>query len=403
MKKLFYRLSRSRSLAKLFSLLACLALGPLFVQQAYAQFDFEFGWEPFPPSSWDGGWDPILNCNALPGGTTKLTRTPSSGPDTVVQDGTVECTFTDSARTPVFQETATCKLHIKINNLGESCGAGPSPGTSTLTVTGICPTATIPEGQGTIDCSGGAAGGNDPTFCLYAGSDPDGNTSESCVWNLGWGAKKGPNVVPMTQNQCQVAFGTTKVVYSFSQILEGTGCAPNAQIVEQGETFNNYCHSDTWDPAQKAFCDFTGGQVKNTAEATVQNFLTVDTEYTPQTINTDCSNNKDQGDITLLVFGTNREKNSSNNPIAVQSINPDTITVNDRPVDASSCGFPNPDTLSCRVASCANNKSIVDGHIIGNTGSLRMDACIGNRDSDPNNPPCTITHVIGDLEFRKVK
>ena len=53
MKKLFYRLSSSRSLAKLFSLLACVALGSLFAQQAVAQ-DFFFGWEPFPPSSWDG-------------------------------------------------------------------------------------------------------------------------------------------------------------------------------------------------------------------------------------------------------------------------------------------------------------------------------------------------------------
>ena len=56
MKKLFYRLSSSRSFAKLFSLLACVALGSLFAQQAFAQ-DFFFGWEPFPPSSWDGGWD----------------------------------------------------------------------------------------------------------------------------------------------------------------------------------------------------------------------------------------------------------------------------------------------------------------------------------------------------------
>ena len=49
------------------------------------------------------------------------------------------------------------------------------------------------------------------------------------------------------------------------------------------ETFNDYCHSDTWDPAQKAFCDFSKGPtVKNTAEATVANFLTVDTEYSPR-------------------------------------------------------------------------------------------------------------------------
>ena len=41
MKKLFYRLSRS--FAKLFSLLACVAFGCLFAQKAVAQ-DFFFGW-----------------------------------------------------------------------------------------------------------------------------------------------------------------------------------------------------------------------------------------------------------------------------------------------------------------------------------------------------------------------
>ena len=64
MKKLFYRLSSSRSFAKLFSLLAGVALGSMFAQPAVAQ-DFVFGWEPFPPSSWDGGWDASLSCKAL--------------------------------------------------------------------------------------------------------------------------------------------------------------------------------------------------------------------------------------------------------------------------------------------------------------------------------------------------
>src|SRR6476661_1187536 len=89
MKRLFHRLSSSRSFTKLFSLLACLALGSLFAPPASAQF--EFGWEPFPPSSWDGGWDPILNCDALQG-TTTLNRG-STGTDSVTQDGSVLCTF----------------------------------------------------------------------------------------------------------------------------------------------------------------------------------------------------------------------------------------------------------------------------------------------------------------------
>ena len=149
MKKLFYRLPSNWSFAILFSLMVCTALGSLFAQQAVAQ-DFFFGWEPFPPSSWDGGWDASLKCEALDG-TTTLTR---GSTDSVVQDGTVRCTFKDTGRTPIFEETAICKLHIQIDKLSESCDNNANPPNSKLTVTGICPVATIPEGEGTIDCLG---------------------------------------------------------------------------------------------------------------------------------------------------------------------------------------------------------------------------------------------------------
>ena len=302
----------------------------------------------------------------------------------------------------------TCKLHIKINNLSESCANnGTNPASSTLTVSGICPTATVPNGKGTINCLGGGAGGADPTFCSYAGSDPAGNTSKGCTWNLGWGAKQGQKVVPMTQNQCQAAFGSTKVVYSFNQILEGAVCAQNAQIIDMGETGNKFCHSDTWNPAQAAFCDLKGSQVKNTAEATVANFLTVDTEYSPTTINADCRPGKDQGGINLTILGNNLEPHSTNNSIAVQAINQATITVNasDDPnfpvFKPDSCSFPNPDTLACRVPSCINGHSVVENtiNLAKKTATLTMEACIGTVDAQG---VCVGTRVVGDLETRKV-
>jgi len=408
MKKLFYRLSSSRSLAKLFSLLACVALGSLFAQQAVAQ-EFEFGWEPFPPSSWDGGWDASLSCQALDG-TTTLTRGLT---DTVVQDGRVSCTFTDTARTPpscgmfcvdipgdipdkglIFQETAICKLHIQIDNLSESsCSTVLPNGPSTLTVTGTCPVATIPQGEGTIDCSEAS-----PTFCKYAGTDPTGNTSGKCVWNVGWGALKGQKVVPLTQTQCQTAFGSSREVFSFSQTLEGKDCKPSAQIVGMGGTSNNLCHSDTWDPAQQAFCDFPKGAVKNTATGAVENFLTADTEYSPTTINANCRVGKDQGDITLIVLGNNSDQGT--NSIAVQAINTNSITINrsndpDFPVfRANSCSFPNPDTLQCRVPSCIQGHSIIEKTKISgtNTATLTMEALLNDD---------THTRVVGDVEKKK--
>jgi hypothetical protein len=307
----------------------------------------------------------------------------------------VDCTFTDPATN--FQATHTCSLHIQIDKLSESCVNNfTSPPTSTLTVTGTCPVATVPDGQGTIDCTGAS-------FCSYAGSDPNGNTSGKCVWNLGWGALKGQKVVPLTQKQCQTAFGS-EPVFSFSQILEGLKCSPSAQVVDMGATSNKFCHSDTWNPAQAAFCDFPKGTVKNTATGTVENFLTADTEYSPTTINRDCSPNKDQGDITLLVFGNNTDLGT--NSIAVQAINTSSIVVNPS-TDSSfpvftpnSCDLPDPDTLRCRVPSCLNGHSIVENTILPGTktATLTMEACIGN----VINGTCGGTRVVGDVETRKV-
>jgi hypothetical protein len=383
MKKLFHRLSSSRSFAKLFSLLAFVVFGPLFAQPAVAQF----GWEPFPPSFWDGGWDPTLKCTAIDG-TTTLVRTPKVGPDTVIQDGTVSCTFTDPANN--FVKTATCSLHIQIDNLSESCANNStSPPTSTLTVTGTCPVATIPQGNGTIDCTGAP-------FCSYAGSDPTGNKSKGCVWNVGFGALKGQKVVPPTLTQCQNAFGSPPVVFSLSQTLEGSGCALGAQVVSLEETSQDFCHSDTWDPAQAAFCDFPKGTVKNTGTGTVENFLTADTEYSPNTINANCRLGKDQGEITLIVLGNNSDPNT--NAIAVQAINQGSITVNSSftgfPVfQANSCNSPNPDTLQCRVPSCIGGHSIVENTIVPgtNTATLTMNAFMKDG-----------THIVGDVETKKV-
>jgi len=377
------------SFAKLFSLVACVALGSLVAKQAVAQ-DFDFGWEPFPPSSWDGGWDASLHCEAVDG-TTTLTRKPPTGPDSVVQEGTVRCTFTDNGVTPKFQETAICSLHVQIDNLSESCSTALPNGPSTLTVTGTCPVATIPNGQGTINCSGAGPGGADPTFCKYAGTDPTGNTSTHCVWNVGFGALKGNKVVPLTQTQCETAFGSPPVVFSFSETLKGLQCPLTSQVVGLGGTLQQLCHSDTWDPSQAAFCDFPKQTVKNTAAGTVENFLTADTEYSPKTINTDCSNNKDQGNITLLVLGNNSDPNT--NPIDVHAINQDTITVNGKDIIKSptfpsteSCDFPDPNTLRCKVPSCLNNQSV----IAPGTDTLQMDALMNDG-----------THVVGDIEHRK--
>jgi hypothetical protein len=137
--------------------------------------------------------------------------------------------------------------------------------------------------------------------------------------------------------------------------------------------------------------------VKNTADATVANFLTVDTEYNPSTINVDCRPGKDQGDITLLILGSNPEKRTTNNLIAVQQIDQAHITVNG--FQANSCSLSNPDTLQCRVPSCIGGVSVLAGHIDGTNGTLNMEACLGTVDAEG---VCNGTRIVGDLESRRV-
>src|SRR5215467_12161047 len=144
MKKLFYRLSSSRSFTRLFLLFAFVALGLLFAQQAVAQ-DL-LGWVPdcAPNCPADGTWDAHLTCGQVQGLTT-ITHNPPSG-SSVLQQGTVDCTFTDTANTCTigtdanctcssppcapgslgfFQETAQCSLSIQFANLSETCSQNP--------------------------------------------------------------------------------------------------------------------------------------------------------------------------------------------------------------------------------------------------------------------------------------
>src|SRR5574341_424498 len=397
MKKLFYPMSSRRSFARLLPLLACVALAPLFAQQAMAQ-EFEFGWEPFPPSSWDGGWDASLRCKAVEG-TTTLDRTPESGP-VVLQEGKVSCTFTDTARN--FQETASCLLRYGWANLKAECI--DNKGSSTLTVTGQCP---YQNGDGilgasltgTINCEGGGPDGANPTFCTYAGDNPEGNEGNFCTWNVGFGKKQeveeGLVVVPLTQQECIEAFGEpveesrvlsstqTPTVFSSTFAFAGPACEGSSSGL--GTTEQRFCHSDTWDPAQAAFCDLSRPETIGTSS--VVNHLTADTEYTPETINRKCPNN---GVITLRVFANNVDPNT--NPVAVQEIDQDSITVNGRPIIPGSCNLTI-DRLQCKARRCEGEVSIVEHTIVPGTktATLQMRAVMEDG-----------SVVVGDVETKKV-
>ena len=442
MKKLFYRLSSSRSFAKLFSLLAGVVLGSLFAQPAFAQ-DFFFGWEPFPPSSWDGGWDASLSCQALDG-TTTLTRTPPKGPDTrfdhggmigasVDQEGKVNCTFTDPNnktcgspncnRKTGFKETASCLLSFEWRNLKEEC-VNNNNGSSTLTVTGQCPfkkgdTIVGPTLEGTIDCRGRNPDGSvnlykNPEFCSYQGNDPDGNPTKDCQWRLGFGALKqnqGPSVasfgsnvmpvVPLTQQQCNDAFGDspqlfsftqTPTVFSFEQTFADRACMGSA-IGAKGPQ-QSFCHADTWNSKQDPFCNFSPTSTATIGTSFVQSSLIADTEYTPKTINPKCDRHDDDDDddvITLTVLANAVDPGT--NDVALNEINQKKITVNGRPIIRNSCRFDKFGNLTCKVKQCVKGESIIADttDVKAGTATLLMEGLMNDE-----------TPVVGDVETVRV-
>ena len=334
-----------------------------------------------PPSSWDGGWDASLKCIAVDAsnGTTTLTRNLTPGTDTVTQQGSVSCTFTDPANN--FQETATCSLSIQFNNLSESCNLE----TNTLTVTGTCPTAQAVK-VGTINCEGAGPGGSNPTFCGYAGNDPSGNESDFCKWTLGYGAKSDSSVVALTSSQCEQAFPGEgldstppllgpKEIFKFTQKYAGKVCT--GEFAGLGAQKERFCHSDTWDE-QPAFCDLSRPQT--IGSSSVQGVLTADTDYTSQPINRKCPNN---GVITLRVSANGVDPGT--NDIAVEEINQKTITVNGFPIIPGSCNLKK-DSLQCKVQRCEGDVSIVE-----NTDTLTMEAFMNDG-----------TPIVGDVETKKV-
>jgi hypothetical protein len=332
----------------------------------------------------------------------------------------------------VYQETATCLVDpdngpIQFGNLSESPGSCVNnvldgtnipDGTSTLTITGTCPfkkgnTLVGATGSGTIDCRGGGINpttgnptGLNPTFCTYAGTNPSGNTSGDCRWNMGFGAlKSNGDVVELTQTQCQTAFPVPNPnpdnlvagqVFKFTQRYSAPGCT-GTEFAGVGATTERFCHSDTWDGSKPAVCTFPqAGGAKNIATGKLANHLTVDTEYQP-TVNRNCGP-QNEGVVNLTVFAVNRDPDHpDNNTVALELINQKTIIVNGNSVATKSDGvtpvcsfdvFPNPNVMTCNIKKCDKGHNIIDPNQISNgTSTLVMEALMS--DGSP---------VAGDVE-----
>jgi len=325
----------------------------------------------------------------------------------VQEAGQVKCTFTETGKP---DESAICTLTIGFANLVETC----DPATNTLTVTGSCPfkqgnNIVGSNGGGTIDCKKGGLNtqgnptGLDPQFCLFGG-----NTSNTCIWNLGFGQKNGSNIVPLTQTQCGAAFPGPpdsdlalreifKVTATYNPAVGAPACT--GEFEGLGKVEQRTCQSDSFDKSKLAFCDFTTGAVKNTADGQQVNHLTVDTEYGP-TVNDTCGPTN-SGVVNLTVFAVNQDKqHPNNNPVALEAINQSTIKVNGNSVDFKPDGtpactfdqFPNPNVMACNIKKCDNFHNIVQDTITGTGNKRTATLTFAAKMSDG------VTSIVGDVE-----
>ena len=341
-----------------------------------------------------GRWDAEVEC-AFEGENTL-----STGHDAYATVSQGPCVFFDDKSTPEvaddFSEIGLCSLSMDWSNLDPVC-TDNDDNTSTLTVTGQCPTDNGGASLiGAVNCSGGALDVNgvptdpptDPSFCTYAGTDPNGNSTGDCTWNLGFGYRKGNGnkYVTLTENQCQAAFGDDPV-FSLTVTYAGPGC--EGSIINMDPAHQDFAHSDSWDGTQPAYIKFDKKLVKNTALAKDEGIPTADTEYDPQSFQCGCQN---PGQFDLKILSDAQDPGTDS--IDASQINEGMpITVNGRQVNLPGSYDPNSGIMTYTVNRCEDGVNITaldpDNH--GKSFKLNMSAQMLQG-----------TNIKGDTEIRNI-
>ena len=176
----------------------------------------------------------------------------------------------------------TCTLHSKINNLARVCQLNETPDhgdAGTLTVTGMCPSATPEAIRATekerstvpaqVSAPTQAATRRQYQQRLYVESwlGCDART-ESCA--------NDPESVPSRVRIDESG------LFVQSEFLRGRRCAQNAQIVDRERPINRFLSLRHLESGAKGILRPRRTTSEEHSEATVVNFLTVDTEYSPK-------------------------------------------------------------------------------------------------------------------------
>jgi hypothetical protein len=311
-------------------------------QEAMGQW--EWFWEGPAPGSIDGGSTVLVyECNRGGDGTSTLTL---GDPDIFVSDGDVLCDFTGQVKGTGIQ----CHYHVEWQGDLVSCvdtNAG-----ALVTVRSTCDN--VNGVSGTLSCS--------PQGTFPGATDLLGISSKS---------------------ECERLYGRnantlfTQVTYSGQSCDQVTAITSNEGLVLGGltKTTTNLCHSDGG-----SFVDcVTPGNQRNTSNSEINNLGETACVASPETVNVDCSGNKDQGNLRVC-YVNEQPGFFSFDPTKLDAA---TATLNGVPVDTKK-GQP-----QCTIKDC-NGDGVPDFE-------CSFPTCFGNTaTAAPDGELTMITNFLGD-------
>jgi len=340
-----------RSLAKTSSVLPIAAFSiVLFSGAAQAQW----GWGP---SFSDFVFSGTLQCTAVPFAGT-LTPTTINATETAI----VTC----EAINPINGQggNGTFQLFVSYTGIQSSCNNA----TSVRTYSASCQAGTSVSGN--LKWIGDQLSPPEPRplFC--------GTGTGTCQLNIGGFPTKNNGTID--SNACSTVFPATfdpdpgaqifavKQVFLFQEVYHGPKCSGS---VEPQNQFARYCHSDSFDPNASPQCTVKVQNVVDitTGSETTDTGIVVSIDVQPNTVNTSCPANKDNGIVTATIFGSSK--------FDVSLIDTTTLTLNDDThVQPGSCSTLSANTdafrdLRCKFPSCP----LLGPDLVGTNGTVVLD------------------------------
>jgi hypothetical protein len=283
-------------------------------QEALGQWEWDWGGPA--PGSIDGGSTVLVyTCNEGGQGTNILTL---GEPDTFVSHGNVSCTFGKDSlgvERGLVKGTGICQYHVEWTGDLVSC-VNTSAG-ALVTVKSPCDN---PNVSGSLSC---------PTLTF---------NNAPVVDLLGISST----------SECQRLFGRNANTLFTEITYAGQNCEDVQTVGTTGlrlggltNTTTNLCHSDG---GSSVDC-ITPGNATNRSNSDIPNLGPTACDASPNTLNIDCSGNKDNGNVSVCYLNQQPDFFSFD----PTKLDAKTATVNGVPVDLTNGRPQRPD---CRIRDC---------------------------------------------------